>query len=99
MNIHFLEDKKCLRCFELGQSEPEHFPISKDHYQQIYFEVLDIAIRSITDRLDNPGSLSYSNIQQFISKDCRDENYGNELSTFCNFYGFTERTSGMVTLR
>ena len=37
--------------FEIGTGEGSHSATVEDHYRQAYFEVLDLAIASITDRL------------------------------------------------
>ena len=56
-------------------------------HQQIYFEALDLAVTSTTDRFDQPGFRIYPNIEQLLFKACTGEDYDRELSFVCEFYG------------
>ena len=78
--------RKVPRRYELGQGEPEYPPTAKDHYRQLYFEVLDLAVTSIASRFDQPGFKIYSNVEQLLFKACSGDNYMDELTSFCNFY-------------
>ena len=55
----------------------------KDLYRQKYFEVLDLAAVSITDRFYQPGFKVYSNLEPLLFKVCS----GNELGAVCDYYG------------
>ena len=72
--------------YEPGKSEPEHLPTTKDHYQQIYFEVFDLAGTSIADRFVQPGFKIYSNVEQLLFQESLNENYIDKLNSFCDFY-------------
>ena len=41
-------------CYEPGQSEPEPPLTARDCYQVIYFEVFDLIITGIADRIVQP---------------------------------------------
>ena len=41
-------------CYEPEQSESEHPLTARDCYQSIYFEVFDLAITDIADRIVQP---------------------------------------------
>ena len=60
---------------------------TKALYRQTYFEVIDLAVSSITERFEQPGFRIYSKIEQLLFKACSGKDYESELSFVCNFYG------------
>ena len=48
---------------EVGSAEGSHSATVEDHYRRQYYEVLDIAISSITGRFDQPGYQMYRNLE------------------------------------
>ena len=59
----------------------------EDHYRQIYFEALDLAITSIEDRFSQPGYLLYQNLEELLIKAANKKDYTIELQEFLSFYG------------
>ena len=55
--------RKAPQRFEVGSSEGSHSATVEDHYRRQYFEVLDNAIESISDRFDQPGYRMYRNLE------------------------------------
>ena len=52
--------RKFPKRLELGSGEAEFHVTAKSFYRQMYFEALDLAVSSITDRFDQPGFRIYS---------------------------------------
>ena len=52
--------------FEVGSAEGSHNTTVEDHYRRQYYEVLDIAIASITNRFDQPGYVMYKNLESLL---------------------------------
>ena len=48
---------------EVGSAEGSHSATVEDHYRRQYYEVIDIAISSITGRFDQPGYRMYRNLE------------------------------------
>ena len=53
--------------YEVGSAEGSHSTTVKDLYRCQYYEVLDIAITSITNRFDQPGYAMYKNLEGLLS--------------------------------
>ena len=49
--------------YEVGSAEGSHSTTVEDHYRPQYYEALDIAIASITNRFDQPGYQMYRNLE------------------------------------
>lgn len=79
--------RKLPKRYEQGNSEPEFHATAKALYRQTYFEVIDLAVSSITERFEQPGFRIYSKIEQLLFKACSGKDYESELSFVCNFYG------------
>ena len=41
--------------YEVGEAPPEYLASGKDHYQKIYFDVIDLIIACIRDRFEQKG--------------------------------------------
>ena len=70
---------------EIGQAE--FHSTAKDLYRQVYFEVFDLAVATITSRFNQPGYKVYSNIEQLFVKARSDVAYEENLSFITEFYG------------
>ena len=53
----------------------------------VYYEALDLATTSITERFDQPGYKVYQNLETLVLKVCRGEKYDEHLDFVCEFYG------------
>ena len=56
----------CHGAFEVGTGKESPSTTVEDHYHQAYFEVLDLAIASISDRFHQPGYAIYENLESLI---------------------------------
>ena len=83
MGLHFCAKRKRPRRYEDGSSEGDFPAVAKDLYRQKYFEVLDLAVESITERFDQPGFKVYSSIEQLLFKACSGKQCNNELDAVC----------------
>ena len=52
---------------EVGSAEGSHSATVEDHYRRQYYEVIDIAISSITGRFDQPGYRMYRNLECLLA--------------------------------
>ena len=59
--------RKAPKRYEIGTEEGSHSTTVEDQYHQAYFEVLDLAIASISDRFNQPGYSIYSNLKIYLS--------------------------------
>ena len=65
-----------------------HFPATVEgYYHDIYFEVLDLAISSITSRFDQAGYHMYQKVKDLLIKSVLGEDFSNELESVTEFYG------------
>ena len=79
--------RKAPQRYEVGTGE-SHFPEGvEEHYCQIYFEVLDLAITCVKVRFDQPGYCTYQVTESLLLKAVRGENYTAELDSASSFYG------------
>ena len=53
----------------------------------MYYEALDLATTSITERLDQPDYKVYQSLEVMVLKVCRGEKYDECLDFVCEFYG------------
>ena len=67
--------RKAPRRFEVGSSDGFHSPTVQDYYRYKYFEALDAAISSITDRFNQPGYAIYRNLEELPVNAARGKNY------------------------
>ena len=75
------------RRYEVGTGE-SHFPEGvEEHYCQIYFEVLDLAITCVKKRFDQPGYRTYQVTENLLLKAVRGEDFTVELESASSFYG------------
>ncbi len=82
---------KTPRRYEEGSSEGSFHTTVEGLYRQSYFEVIDFAVSSITDRFDQDGFRVYSNVEQLLFKASSGQNYENEFSVVCDFYEDLDR--------
>ena len=66
--------------YDMGTGEAAFHSTVKDLYRQGYLEVFDLAVATITSRLNQLGYKIYSNIEQLLVKACSDESYEENLS-------------------
>ena len=78
--------KKRPRRFDDGIAAAEYPSTCKDMYRQVYYEVLDLAVNSISDRFDQPGFIVDSNVERLLFKTCNGDEYQKELDAVCTFY-------------
>ena len=73
----------------------DHFPSTSTYnpanveeiYRKIYFEALDYAISTITDRFDQPDWEIYRNMQQVFMNALSGKSYSKELDVVLNVFG------------
>ena len=68
-------------------SGPAEFHSTTNLYRQVYFEVFDLAVATITSRFDQPGYKVYSNIEQLFVKACSNEAYEQNFAFIAEFCG------------
>ena len=78
--------RRAPQCFEVGTGEGSHSSTVEDHYRQAYFEVLDLAIASISDRFNHPGYAIYQNIESLIVSAANCEPFDQHLKEVVEFY-------------
>ena len=54
----------------------------EDHFCQIYFEILDLAISFIQTRFDQPGFRTYQMTESLLMKAVHGERYSEDLASF-----------------
>ena len=69
--------------FEVCTGEGSHSSTVDDHYRQAYFEVLDLAIASISDQ---PGYAIYQNLESLIVSAANCEPFDRHLKEVVEFY-------------
>ena len=74
------------RRFEDGSSDGFHSPTVEDCYRYKYFEALDAAISSITDRFNQPGYAIYRNLDKLLVNAARGKSYGEFFGKVVSFY-------------
>ena len=58
--------RKRPRCYEDGGAEPYHPPDVKQHYKQIYFQSVDLAIATIENRFEQKDYKTYSALNNLL---------------------------------
>ena len=56
------------------------------HYQQIYFEAVDLITNCISQRFDQPGYQNYRFLQELMVTAVKGEEYLSDLKFLCHFY-------------
>ena len=65
-----------------------HHPVTTEEmYRQIYFDAIDNATQTITDRFDQPDWVVYRNMQQIFLKAFKGESFEEELDNVCETFG------------
>jgi len=72
--------------YEISLGEESHCTTVEDHYHLQYFEVLDIAIASITDHFDQPGYAVYKNLEGLLVKAANGQLISSYLESVTTFY-------------
>ena len=73
--------------YESGNATPEFQSSSVEEYcSQAYFEVFDVICSTTEDTFRQPGYQLYSNLEQFLLKAVRKENYSSEFDFVTKFY-------------
>ena len=73
--------------FEIGGGACHFSDTVEDYYRQSYFEVLDLVTTSIEDRFNQPGYLTYKNLEELLIKAANQKDYHTELQKVVSFYG------------
>lgn len=79
--------RRAPRRFEIGSSDGDHHSSPQDFFRMVYYEALDLATTSITERFDQPGYKVYQNLETLVLKVCKGEEYDEYLDFICEFYG------------
>ncbi len=79
--------RKAPRRLEIGDGECYFSATVEDHYRQIYFEALDLAVTSIQDRFDQPSYVMYKNLEQLFVKAANKCDYSVEFQEVITMYG------------
>ena len=78
--------RKTLRRFETGNAETCHSSSVVRHYRQVYSEVFDSAVMSITDRFDQPGYATHSNLEGLLLKAAHKDEFSHEIKEVTSVY-------------
>ena len=77
---------KAPRRYEQGLARAK-FPTSpKEEYRHIYFEVLDLAVTSISSRFDQKDFKPFSDVEQLLFKACKGKEFRDELTKVCEIF-------------
>lgn len=79
--------RKAPKRFESGDGDGYHSSTVEEHYRRQYFEVLDLAVSSITDRFDQPGYAIYQKLETLLLKAAYRNNFSTELKDVVSVYG------------
>ena len=67
VNLPTLPRKRRAPCrFEIGSSDGDHHRSPCDFFRMVYYEALDLATTSITERFDQPGYKVYQNLEALV---------------------------------
>ena len=72
--------------YEVGSEEGSHSTTVEDHYRRQYYEVLDIAIASVTNRFDQPGYVMYKKLEGLLVSATSGQVYDQYFETVTTFY-------------
>ena len=81
------QKRRAPHTFEIDSSDGDHHSSPCDFFRMMYYEALDLATMSITERFDQPGYTVYQNLEALVLKVCRGEKYDEHLDFVCKFYG------------
>ncbi|XP_038055179.1 uncharacterized protein LOC119727383 [Patiria miniata] len=83
--------KKLEECYG-GVAAPEYPSTPHAYFRQIYYQALDLAVTSITDRFEQPDFKIYSHCEQLLLLAMSGADYQTELTTVVQFFNedFTE---------
>ena len=71
---------------EVGSAEGSHSATVEDHYRRQYYEVLDIAISSVTGRFDQPGYRMYRNLECLLVSTANGEEFDQFFESITGLY-------------
>lgn len=89
--------RKTPRRCETGNAEAYHSSSVEEYYRKIYFEVIDSAASRITDRFDQPGYATYSNLEALLLKAAHKEDFSHEINEVTSVYKDDLNTSELKT--
>ena len=89
--------RKTPRRFEIGDAEAYHSSSVEQHYRRVYYEVLDSAVSSITDRFDQPGYATYSNLEALLLKAAHKDDFTHEIKAVTSVYKDDLNASELAT--
>jgi len=80
-----------------SDSESYHPPDAKQHYKEIYFQVIDSAIVTIENRFQQKDYQTYSSLEQLVIKAALKKDYSRELNEIVTFYASDFNKSELET--
>ena len=72
---------------EVGDGDCYHSPTVEEHYRRQYYEALDLAVSSISDRFDQPGYAVYQKLETLLLKAASRQDFSAELKEVISVYG------------
>ena len=78
--------RKALQRFEVGSPEGSHSATVEDHHRRQYFEVLDNAIESISNRFDQLGYRMYRNLECLLVNAANGKEFEHFFESVKSFY-------------
>ena len=73
--------------YEEGNAVAEFHSTPKDYYRQIYFEALDLIVRSIKDRFEQPEYKVCKGLEDLVLKAANKLDFSEELAAVVDVYG------------
>ncbi len=73
--------------YEDGVAAPEFDVAVEDRYRRIYFEALDLIVKTIKSRFNQPGYKIYRGLEDLLVKAANGNNYSDELEYVTSVYG------------
>ena len=73
--------------FDTRKALPEYPTSVKDMYRQHYYEALDLATTSITERFDQPGYRTYQHLEDMLVKGVMGKPGYIDMNHVADFYG------------
>ena len=78
--------RKTPKRFECGDGEAYHSSTVEEHYRRQYFEVLDLAVCSITTHFDQPGYTIYTKLENLLLKAAHRDDFSHEIEEVTSVY-------------
>ena len=79
--------RKAPQRFEIGTSTVDNQPTTcKSLYRQQYYEALDLITNCVHSQFNQPGYITYKNLQELLFKAIKGEDFQPELQFVSQFY-------------